>query len=30
MRNKSFLLASCVALALGTSVARGENLLEVY
>jgi outer membrane protein len=30
MRNKSFLLAGCVALALGTSVARGENLLEVY
>ena len=30
MRNKSILLASCVALALGASVARGENLLEVY
>ena len=30
MRNKSFLLATCVALALGTTVARGENLLEVY
>jgi outer membrane protein len=30
MRNKSFLLAGCIALVLGTSAARGENLLEVY